>query len=155
VTPFYGLKSLLSVAIQIPIFVAAYHALDESFALAGARFLWIADLSQPDRFATLPRALPFFGDSLNLLPFAMSAVTLLSSRLHDDGTLAPELLRRQRLGLYGMALAFFLLFYSFPAGMVLYWTANNVVALAWQALERRRQRTHARSERLALGAVRR
>jgi hypothetical protein len=29
----------------------------------------------------------------------MSAVTLVSSRLHDDGTLAPELLRRQRLGL--------------------------------------------------------
>jgi membrane protein insertase Oxa1/YidC/SpoIIIJ len=29
-----------------------------------------------------------------------------------------------------MAGAFFLLFYTFPAGMVLYWTTNNVLALA-------------------------
>ena len=137
VTPFYGLKSLLSVAIQIPIFFAAYHALDESFALAGVPFLWIADLAEPDRFASFPHPLPFFGASLNLLPFVMSAVTLISSRLHDDGALAPELLRRQRLGLYGLALAFFLLFYSVPAGMVLYWTSNNLVALVWQGIARR------------------
>lgn len=155
VSPFFGLKSLLSVAIQIPIFFAAYHALDESFALAGVRFLWIADLAEPDRFAAFSHPLPFFGPTLNLLPFAMSAVTLLSSRLHDDGALAPALLRRQRIGLYAMALAFFLLFYSFPAGMVLYWTSNNLIALIWQAISRRLPRWRDRTGRLAIGAIRR
>jgi len=155
VSPFFGLKSLLSVAIQIPIFFAAYHALDESFALAGVPFLWIADLAEPDRFAAFPRPIPFFGATLNLLPFVMSAVTLLSSRLHDDGTLAPKLLRRQRLGLYAMALAFFLLFYSFPAGMVLYWTSNNLIALIWEAVSRRLPRWRDRTGRLAIGTIRR
>jgi len=155
VSPFFGLKSLLSVAIQIPIFFAAYHALDESFALASVPFLWIADLAEPDRFAAFPRPIPFFGATLNLLPFVMSAVTLLSSRLHDDGTLAPKLLRRQRLGLYAMALAFFLLFYSFPAGMVLYWTSNNLIALIWEAVSRRLPRWRDRTGRLAIGTIRR
>jgi YidC/Oxa1 family membrane protein insertase len=155
VSPFFGLKSLLSVAIQIPIFFAAYHALDESFVLDGVSFLWIANLAEPDGLAAFPFLLPFFGDRLNLLPFVMSAVTLLSSRLHDDGTLAPKLLRRQRLGLYAMALAFFLLFYSFPAGMVLYWTSNNLIALVWEAISRRLPRWRDRTGRLAIGTIRR
>lgn len=36
-----------------------------------------------------------------------------------------------------MAAAFFALFYTFPAGMVLYWTTNNVlhlVKLLWRRL---------------------
>ncbi len=155
VSPFFGLKSLLSVAIQIPIFFAAYHALDEAFVLDGVSFLWIANLAQPDAIAAFPHPLPFFGPTLNALPFVMSAVTLLSSRLHDDGTLSPHLLRRQRLGLYGMALAFFLLFYSFPAGMVLYWTSNNLIALVWEAIARKLPRFRDRTGRLGLGSIRR
>ena len=155
VSPFYGLKSLLGVLIQIPVFIAAYHMLDENFALSHVSFLWIADLAEPDRVATLPFAIPFFGDSLNLLPFVMSAVTLLSSRLHDDGTLAPELLRRQRYSLYGMAFAFFALFYSFPAGMVLYWTSNNLVALARDFVSRLIPRFRDGTWRLAIDTLRR
>lgn len=155
VSPLFGLKSLLSVAIQIPIFFAAYHALDEAFVLDGVSFLWISNLAEPDALAALPRALPFFGPTLNALPFAMSAVTLVSSRLHDDGTLAPGLLRRQRVGLYAMALAFFLLFYSFPAGMVLYWTSNNLIALAWEAASRRLPRFRDQSGGLGLGSIHR
>jgi len=155
VNPFYGLKSLLGVLIQIPVFIAAYHMLDESFALSRVSFLWIADLAEPDRVLMLPFAIPFFGDSLNLLPLVMSAVTLVSSRLHDDGTLAPELLRRQRHGLYLMAFAFFALFYSFPAGMVLYWTSNNLVALAKDGISRWIPRSRDGIWRLALGTLRR
>jgi YidC/Oxa1 family membrane protein insertase len=155
VNPFYGLKSLLGVLIQIPVFIAAYHMLDENFALSRVGFLWIADLAEPDRMLTLPFAVPFFGDSLNLLPFVMSGVTIVSSRLHDDGTLAPELLRGQRRGLYAMAFAFFALFYSFPAGMVLYWTSNNLVALAKDGISRWIPRGRDGFWRLALDTFRR
>ena len=155
VNPFFGLKSLLGVLIQIPVFFAAYHVLDESFALSRVGFLWIADLTEPDRLAVLPFAIPFFGDGLNLLPFAMSAVTILSSRLFDDGSLPPELLRSQRRALYAMASAFFVLFYSFPAGMVLYWTSNNLLALVWEAISRRFPRRRDRIWRLASGTLRR
>jgi membrane protein insertase Oxa1/YidC/SpoIIIJ len=65
----------------------------------------------------------------------MTAATLVSSRLHDDGSLPPALLRRQRRGLYAMAGGFLLLFYTFPAGMVLYWTSNNLISCARYALQ--------------------
>jgi YidC/Oxa1 family membrane protein insertase len=138
VSMFYGLKSLLGVAIQLPVFIAAFHVLDESIALLGAPLLWIEDLSLPDRLATLPFAAPFFGSDLNLLPFVMTAVTILSTQLHRGGPRDPALRRRQRRGLHAMAAGFFLLFYTFPAGMVLYWTTNNLSALLFQALGERR-----------------
>ncbi len=138
VSMFYGLKSLLGVAIQLPVFIAAFHVLDESIALLGARLLWIEDLSLPDRLGMLPFAVPFFGDGFNLLPFVMTAVTILSTQLHRGGPRDPELRRKQRRGLHTMAAAFFLLFYTFPAAMVLYWTTNNLSALVFQAFAERR-----------------
>jgi membrane protein insertase Oxa1/YidC/SpoIIIJ len=39
-----------------------------------------------------------------------------------------------------MTLLFFLLFYTFPAGMVLYWTSTNAVQLAVQEVKRRLRR---------------
>ena len=139
-TPFYGMKSGLGLLLQIPVFFAAYHTLDEAFLLHGRSFLWISDLAQPDRAALLPVALPWLGDGLNLLPFAMTGVTLIASRLHRGAD--PQAGSGQRLGLYAMAAAFFVLFYAFPAGMVLYWTANNfwhfLKVQASSALSRRR-----------------
>ena len=60
---------------------------------------------------------------------AAASMTLLTSWLQTDDALTPELLHQQRTRLFWMAGAFFLLFYTFPAGMVLYWTTNNVLAL--------------------------
>ncbi len=130
VHPLYTLKSLAGFLIQIPVFIAAFDMLGDNFALRAASFLWIADLSRPDQWLALPVTLPFFGGYLNLLPCLMTALTLLASWLQKDAALTAELLRQQRLRLFWMAGAFFLLFYTFPAGMVLYWTTNNVLALA-------------------------
>ena len=57
----------------------------------------------------------------------MTLVTVLSSLLHRDESLSGPLLRRQRQRLHWMAALFFVLFYTFPAGMVLYWTTSNVL----------------------------
>ena len=129
VHPLYTLKSLAGFLIQIPIFIAAFDVLGESVLLDDTSFLWIKDLAIPDRALALPWALPFFGAYLNLLPFLMTGITLLTSWIQTDPSLTPELLRKQRLRLYLMAVAFFVLFYTFPAGMVLYWTTNNVLHL--------------------------
>ncbi|MFQ5633799.1 MAG: YidC/Oxa1 family membrane protein insertase [Gammaproteobacteria bacterium] len=129
VSPLYTLKSLVGFLIQIPVFIAAFDMLGENIALDGAAFGWIEDLARPDHWLTLPVVLPFFGGHLNLLPLLMTGITLLTSRLQTDPHLTPELLRAQRLRLYLMAVAFFLLFYTFPAGMVLYWTTNNALHL--------------------------
>lgn len=129
ISQFYTLKSLAGFLVQIPVFIAAFDMLGENFALLGASFLWVQDLSLPDRVAALPGVLPFFGGHLNLLPVLMTAFTILAARLQEDPSLAPALRAGQRWRLYGMGALFFVLLYTFPAGMVLYWTTNNLLHL--------------------------
>jgi YidC/Oxa1 family membrane protein insertase len=125
----YGLKSLAGFLVQIPVFVAAFAMLGEQFGLAGARFLWIADLSLPDRLLPFAAPAPFFGGYFNLLPVVMTALAVLASRLQEGPGPAPELRQGQRRRLYGLAAAFFVLLYTLPAGMVLYWTTSNALHL--------------------------
>src|SRR5215475_9494715 len=143
VHPLYTLKSLAGFLIQVPIFIAVFDMLAEDFDLLGVPFLWIRDLSHPDHLARLPGCVPFFGCHLNLLPFLMSSIPIAASLRHHSTLLPPALARKQRRNLTAMALAFFLLFYTFPACMVLYWTSTNIVQLlsqeighAWRRLRR-------------------
>jgi YidC/Oxa1 family membrane protein insertase len=130
ISQFYTLKSLAGFLVQIPVFIAAFDMLGENFGLNGATFLWVRDLSLTDRAFVLPLVMPFFGGHLNVLPVLMTAFTILAARLQEDASLAPELRSAHRLRLYGMGALFFVLLYTFPAGMVLYWTTNNLLHLA-------------------------
>jgi YidC/Oxa1 family membrane protein insertase len=136
VHPLYTLKSLLGFLIQIPVFIAVFDMLAEDFDLHGVSFLWMRDLSRPDELLRLPACLPFFGCHLNLLPFLMSSASLAALLRYRPVVLTPSLVRRQRRNLMGMTLLFFLLFYTFPAGMVLYWTSTNSAQLLIQELKR-------------------
>jgi YidC/Oxa1 family membrane protein insertase len=129
ISQFYTLKSLAGFLVQIPVFIAAFDMLGENFGLSGASFLWVQDLALTDRAVALPVTMPFFGGYLNLLPVLMTVFTILAARLQEDASLAPELRSAQRLRLYGMGALFFVLLYTFPAGMVLYWTTNNLLHL--------------------------
>jgi len=73
--------------------------------------------------------MPFFGGWLNLLPFLMTGLSSLAAWLQSEETLSDELQSKQSLRLYAMSAAFFILFYTFPAGMVLYWTSSNLFHL--------------------------
>lgn len=129
VHPLYTLKSLAGFLIQIPVFIAAFDMLGENFALNGTDFLWIMDLAKPDRWLSLPWAIPFFGGHLNLLPLLMTALTLMAAWLQWDDSLSADFQHQQALRLYLMAGIFFVLLYTFPAGMVLYWAASNLFHL--------------------------
>lgn len=128
ISPLYSLKSLLSAGIQIPVFFAAYHMLSEHIALSNTSFLWIKDLSFPDHLFKLPFTIPFFGEYFNILPFIMTSFTICASWIHTDPSLSISLQKKQRKNLYWMAALFFLLLYTSPAGMVIYWTMNNILA---------------------------
>ena len=129
VHPLYTFKSLAGFLIQIPVFIAAFDMLGENFALDGTAFLWIGDLAKPDRWLGLPWAIPFFGAHLNLLPFVMTVLTLTAAWSQRDSSLSADLQQQQARRLYLMAGAFFVLLYTFPAGMVLYWTSSNLFHL--------------------------
>jgi YidC/Oxa1 family membrane protein insertase len=136
VHPLYTLKSLFGFLIQIPVFIAVFDMLAEDFDLYRVSFLWIQDLSRPDALLQLPVCVPFLGCYLNLLPFLMSGASLAALLRFRSVVLTPSLVRRQRRHLMGMTLLFFLLFYTFPAGMVLYWTSTNSFQLVIQEVGR-------------------
>ena len=129
VSQLYTFKSAAGFLIQIPVFIAAFDMLAENIALNEIAFLWVSDLAKPDHVLELPFVLPFFGGWLNLLPFLMTALSALAAWLQAEDTLTAELQRQQSIRLYLMSAAFFLLFYTFPAGMVLYWTSSNLFHL--------------------------
>jgi YidC/Oxa1 family membrane protein insertase len=134
VSPLAGLKPLLIVLIQIPIFVSLYHLLGQTFELRDASFLWMRTLAEPDQLFSLGVDLPLFGAYFNLLPVLMSLTTLLSIKLNPAPASDEKSSLRQSLTTGLMGLGFFLLFYSFPSGMVLYWTVANILQVAHQKI---------------------
>lgn len=132
VSPLAGLKPLLIVLVQVPVFVALFHLLGQTFELREASFLWIKTLAEPDQLFPLGMDLPLFGAYFNLLPVLMAFTTLLSIKLASvpDGQSAT----RQAISSGLMGLGFFVLFYSFPSGMVLYWTVANILQVVHQKI---------------------
>jgi YidC/Oxa1 family membrane protein insertase len=141
VHPLYSLKSLAGIALVIPVFIGAFDMLAENIHLAGQGFVWIADLSHPDALARLPFTIPFFGSNLNLLPFIMMVLSVWASAIHRPIAVDGGQHRKQVLKLVLMALIFFALFYTFPAGMVLYWTTNNLISVIKNLYRRQHKKT--------------
>ena len=116
--PLYALKSSISLLLQIPFFIAAYHYLSNLQVLQGVSFGPIADLGAPDAM------LKIGGMAVNVLPILMTVVNLLSGAIYSRGF--PMKTKVQQ---YVLTLLFLVLLYNRPAGLVLYWTMNNVFSL--------------------------
>ena len=110
---YQSLKPLIGLAIQIPIFIALFHLLGQTFELKEASFLWIQSLAEPDKFLSLGKEIPFFGNYFNLLPFLMSITNLLSIKLNSTNSGENKADMKQNIILGIMTIGFFLLFYSF------------------------------------------
>lgn len=139
VSPFYTLRPMLGMFIQVPVLVAVFNMLGELPHLAGEAFWWMSDLAYPDavlQFMGPGKAVPLFGNTLNLLPILMTVVTIVSAIIYRDHVAPATQTRKQKRNLYLMAIAFFVLFYPFPASMVLYWATANVLQVVQQVLKR-------------------
>lgn len=102
------------IMIQIPVFIALYWVLLSSVEMRNAPWiLWIYDLSAPD---------PFF-----ILPVLMTLTTMLQTALNP----APPDPMQAKL-MWFMPLIFSVMFFFFPAGLVLYWITNNILSIAQQ-----------------------
>ena len=119
----------LPMVVQIPIFIALYNALSNSVELWQAHFLWIRDLTQPD---SLFKLTVWGGYELsgNLLGLLMGVSMWLQQKMSPT-TGDP---RQAQMMLWMMPILFTFMFWSFPAGLVLYWFVNNVLQIGQQWL---------------------
>ena len=116
--PTYVLKGATSLFLEIPFFIAAYQFLSHLQLLNGVSFGVIRDLGAQDALLSIG------GRSANLLPIIMTAVNLVSCVIFTKGY--PK---KTKVQLYSMAIFFLFFLYSSPAGLVFYWTLNNVFSL--------------------------
>ena len=102
------------IMIQIPVFIALYWVLLSSVEMRNAPWiLWIHDLSSPD---------PWF-----ILPLLMTATSVLQTALNP---VPPDPMQAKLMWI--MPLAFSVMFFFFPAGLVLYWITNNTLSIVQQ-----------------------
>jgi YidC/Oxa1 family membrane protein insertase len=124
------LSGCLPMLMQFPIFIALFQAMSHFIELRGRRFLWIQDLSLPDRIAQLPRDVPLIGRDVNLLPVLMAIAMMAQTKLSQQGQGTSEANPAAKM-LSGplMPIMFCVMFYSFPSGLVLYWLTNTLMSV--------------------------
>lgn len=114
------LGGCLPILVQMPVFIALYWVLSESVELRHAPWiLWIQDLSVRD---------PYF-----ILPLIMGVTMFLQQKLNPA---PPDPMQARIMQIMPVAFTFFLMW--FPAGLVLYWTVNNVLSILQQWVITRR-----------------
>jgi YidC/Oxa1 family membrane protein insertase len=127
------MSGCLPIVVQIPVFFALYKVLFVSIEMRHAPFFgWIQDLSAPDPtslfnlFGLLPWAPPAFL-MIGIWPLLMGATMLLQTKLNPQPA---DPIQAKVMML--LPLMFIFLFATFPAGLVIYWTWNNVLSITQQ-----------------------
>ena len=106
----------LPIVLQMPFFIALYWVLLSSVEMRNVPWIgWIHDLSAKD---------PYF-----ILPLLMTATSLLQTWLNPT---PPDPVQAKMMWI--MPLAFSVMFFVFPAGLVLYWLTNNILSITQQYL---------------------
>jgi len=104
----------LPMLLQIPVFIALYHALFFSIELRGAPFIgWITDLSVQDPYYVTP---------------VLMGITMFLQQKMTPSVGDPM---QQKIMMF-LPIVFTFLFISFPAGLVIYWTVNNILTISQQ-----------------------
>lgn len=108
------LGSCLPILVQMPVFIALYWVLQASVEIRGAPWIgWITNLAAPD---------PWY-----ILPVLYAISMYITTKLNP----APADPMQAKMMLF-MPLAFSVMFFFFPSGLVLYWVVNNVLSIAQQ-----------------------
>ncbi len=142
-TPILG---CLPMFLQMPIWIALWSALQNTFELRHANFLygltWIKDLSHPDRLMYFPDSgfsLIFLHiDALNVLPILMAGVFWLQQKYMPKAATATKEQESQQKMMQWMTLLFPLFLYNSPSGLNLYILTSTTIGI----FESKRIRDH-------------
>jgi YidC/Oxa1 family membrane protein insertase len=115
------LGGCLPIVVQIPIFIGFYSMLQSAIELRGVSFLWACDLSQPDTIAHLGAI------AINPLPLLMGVTMFWQAQITP---VSPGMDPAQQKIMKYMPLMFLFILYNMSAGLVLYWTVQNLLTIA-------------------------
>jgi YidC/Oxa1 family membrane protein insertase len=136
-TPVLG---CLPMFLQMPIFISLWQALQSTFELRHAPFLygftWIKDLSQADQLIAFGHPIPLyiFGwhlSAINLLPVLVAIVSFLNMKYTPRPPAATPEAEQQQKMMQWMTLVFPLMFYSFPSGLNIYYLTSTTLGI-WE-----------------------
>jgi len=117
--PVQAIRTSFGLLVQIPFFFAAYHFLSNYTEFNGLETTLFDDLGKPDGLIS-------FGNvSLNLFPFVMFAVNIVSAFIYSKKTG-----KKEKWQLYGISALFLAVLYNSTSALLFYWTFNNIFSLA-------------------------
>ena len=131
----------LPILVQIPIFFALYKVLFVSIEMRHAPFFgWIRDLSAPDPtslfnlFGLIPWNPPLFL-TIGVWPILMGLTMYLQQKINPP---PPDPIQAKIFMMLPFVFTFLLA--TFPSGMVIYWTVNNILSIGQQYILLKKQK---------------
>lgn len=121
INPMGGCLPLL---LQMPFFIGIYQVLWRDVSFKGAKFLWIKDLTLPDRLFLLPFNVPLMGNEINILPVLYAIAMFIQQKISAKTMISmdPSQAEVQKMMTIMMPIMLAVLFYKFPSGITLYFT---------------------------------
>jgi YidC/Oxa1 family membrane protein insertase len=131
INPFGGCLPFL---IQMPFFMALYQILWRAQYFQGQGFLWIKDLSQPDRLIIFTFSLPFFGNELNILPILTGCIMFLQQKISSKSMIVmdEQQAMQQKMMMYILPVMMTFMFYKFASSWAIYFLVFYILSTATQ-----------------------
>jgi len=104
----------LPMVVQMPVWFALYNVMLQSVEIYGSQFLYLKDLTGVD--------------PTGVLPLVVTVLMVLQQKLMPMGSMDPMQQKMMRL----MPIGFGIFMFTFPAGLVLYFSVNNLLTIAQQ-----------------------
>ena len=128
------LGGCLPMLLPFPLLIAFFYLMQSMVELRNTPFLWITDLSSPDKLFVFPAGIPILGGfNFNLFPIVMAVTSYLSMKLQPSSSAGNSSVATQmKMMTTIFPLMMLLMFYNFASGLALYWTAQNIFGVAQQ-----------------------
>ena len=130
------LGGCLPMLLPFPLLIAFFYLMQSMVELRNTPFLWITDLSSPDKLFVFPAAIPILGGfNFNLFPILMAITSYVSMKIQPSSAGAAggqQAAMQMKMMTTIFPLMMLLMFYNFASGLALYWTAQNVFGVIQQ-----------------------
>ncbi len=137
INPLGMFRGCFPILLQTPILLALYVVFAQSVELRGQSFLWITDLSQPDKLVDWGTELFLIGSSLNILPLIMAVTNYIQMTIMRMPATDEMQERIQKQMMYMMPIMFVFFLYKLPSGLILYWIVSNIISIGQSVITKR------------------